>query len=87
MPRRKAKDKEEVRRARPPRLAPRACPFDKGSEPSYKNYAELARFVSDRGKIMEREHTGVCAKHQRKLTREIKRARHLALLPFVIRPA
>ncbi len=43
----------------------------------------LQRFVSDRGKIPPRRQTGTCAKHQRRLTVAIKRARHIALLPFV----
>jgi small subunit ribosomal protein S18 len=51
--------------------------------PDYKKPEILSRFISDRGKIISRSRTGVCAKHQRKLAREIKRARYLALLPFV----
>ena len=53
---------------------------------SYKDPALLSRFVSDRGKIVSRSRTGVCSKHQRAVDREIKRARHLALLPFVVGP-
>lgn len=48
----------------------------------YKDAATLRRFLSDRGKIKPRRQTGTCAKHQRQLARAIKRARHLALLPF-----
>ncbi len=48
----------------------------------YKDPARLRRFVSDRGKIEPRRKTGTCAKHQRALSVAIKRARHLALLPF-----
>ena len=60
------------------------CPFCKeGFLPDYKEPETLKRFVSERGKILSRSHTGVCAKHQRKLAREIKRARYLALLRFV----
>lgn len=47
----------------------------------YKNTQMLQRFVSDRGKIVPRRRTGVCAKHQRHLAQAIKRARFLALLP------
>ncbi len=47
----------------------------------YKNAQMLQRFVSDRGKIVPRRRTGVCAKHQRQLAQAIKRARFLALLP------
>ena len=49
----------------------------------YKDYERLRRYVSDRGKIEPRRKSGVCAKHQRALSTAIKRARHLALLPFV----
>jgi small subunit ribosomal protein S18 len=48
----------------------------------YKDLETLNRFVSDHGKIRSRRQTGTCAKHQRELAREIKRSRHLALLPF-----
>ncbi|MBN2050109.1 MAG: 30S ribosomal protein S18 [Spirochaetales bacterium] len=49
----------------------------------YKNPEILRRFITERGKILPRRITGTCAKHQRTLAREIKRARALALLPFV----
>ena len=49
----------------------------------YKDYERLRRYVSDRAKIEPRRKSGVCAKHQRALSNAIKRARHLALLPFV----
>jgi small subunit ribosomal protein S18 len=49
----------------------------------YKEPETIRRFVTDRGKILPRRVTGTCAKHQRALAREIKRARALALLPFV----
>jgi len=65
--------------------AKKSCYFcDRGKEPSYKDYEELARFISERGKIIGRRQTGVCFKHQRILAREIKRARQLALLPYLI---
>ena len=51
--------------------------------PSMYEFEVLKKFVSDRGKISSRSRTGVCAKHQRALTKAVKRARHLALLPFV----
>ncbi len=60
------------------------CPFcKKGKEPDYKDYKNLAKFLSDRARIIPSARTGVCAKHQRRLGREIKRARYLGLLPFV----
>jgi small subunit ribosomal protein S18 len=49
----------------------------------YKDVKRLQRFVSERGKILPRRRTGTCARHQRTLTRAIKRARHMALLHFV----
>ena len=48
----------------------------------YKDVAKLKRFVSERGKILPRRITGNCAKHQRALTVAIKRARHIALMPY-----
>lgn len=50
--------------------------------PSYKDVETLQRFLSERAKIRPRRQTGLSAKNQRLLAREIKRARHLALLPF-----
>ncbi len=50
----------------------------------YKDPDSLRRFITERGKILPRRITGTCAKHQRKLALEIKRARALALLPYVI---
>ena len=49
----------------------------------YKDPAILRLYISDRGKIAPRRKSGACAKHQRALANSIKRARHLALLPFV----
>ena len=51
--------------------------------PSYKSPENLEKFLSLRKKILGREKTSVCAKHQRMLTKAIKYARHLALLPYV----
>ncbi|MBN1811417.1 MAG: 30S ribosomal protein S18 [Anaerolineae bacterium] len=52
----------------------------------YKRSDLLWRFLTDRGKIRPRRQTGTCAKHQRQLSLAVKRARHLALLPFVAEP-
>jgi len=49
----------------------------------YKDAEMLKRFVSGQAKIIDPKHTGVCAKHQRKLAMAIKRARFMALLPYV----
>lgn len=63
---------------------PRECQFciEKSTSIDYKQVEVLRRFISDDGKIRPRRQTGVCAKHQRALARAIKRARHIALLPF-----
>ena len=53
--------------------------------PDYKDIALLNKYVTDRGKILSRSRTGICSKHQRTVTRAVKRARHVALLPFVVR--
>jgi small subunit ribosomal protein S18 len=52
-------------------------------EPHYKEVALLSSFVTERGKVLAKERSGLCAKHQRKITLEVKRARHIGLLPFV----
>ncbi len=62
----------------------KVCAFcvDKVECIDYKDVAKLKRYMSERGKILPRRMTGTCAKHQRQLTEAIKRARHVALLPF-----
>ena len=69
------------------RYAPkrRVCSFcsDNAKTIDYKDPAKLRSYISDRAKIDPRRKTGTCAKHQRALARAIKRARHLALLPYV----
>ncbi len=70
-----------------PKYAPKrkVCTFcaDKSARIDYKDPDKLRSFVSDRAKIVPRRRTGTCAKHQRVLAVAIKRARHLALLPYV----
>lgn len=63
---------------------PRECQFciDHNAKIDYKLTEVLRRYVTDEGKIRPRRQTGVCAKHQRELAIAIKRARHIALLPF-----
>ena len=74
------------RQTRTPRQAHRVCFFCKEEmSPSLGDIATIERFLSDRGKIVGSVRSGICAKHQRNLTREVKRARFLALLPFVQR--
>ena len=70
-----------------PKYVPKrkVCSFcrDKVKEINYKDPVQLRPFISDRGKIQPRRKTGTCAKHQRILAVAVKRARHLALLPYV----
>ncbi len=63
----------------------KVCSFcvDKVDSIDYKDIAKLRRYLSERAKILPRRVTGTCAHHQRELTIAIKRARHLALLPYV----
>jgi small subunit ribosomal protein S18 len=80
-----APKKTTKRRRNPAKLRPVAtnCPFCKGKiEPDYKDIENLSKFVSDRARIIGKDRSGVCAKHQKRLSVAIKRARHLSLLPF-----
>ena len=62
----------------------KVCVFcGKDSAIDYKDTAKLKRYVSERGKILPRRITGNCARHQRALTTAVKRARHVALMPYV----
>lgn len=64
----------------------RRCLFcTQDSDPAYFDVTSLRRFINDRGRIRQRARTGVCSKHQIRLSRSIKQARHLALLPFVVK--
>lgn len=78
-----AERSERPQRAR--RAKKKVCVFcvDKVEHIDYKDTAKLRRYVSERGKIVPRRISGNCAKHQRQLTVAIKRARQIALLPFV----
>lgn len=72
------------RGARGARRRRKVCSFcvDKVEAIDYKDVPKLRRYMSERGKILPRRMTGTCAKHQRQLTEAIKRARHIALLPY-----
>ena len=63
---------------------PKMCTFcvEKNARIDYKQVDLLRRYVTERGKIRPRRQTGMCAKHQRRMATAIKRARHLALLPY-----
>jgi len=78
-------DNEQQSGARRYISRPKICQFcaDKNITIDYKQIDILRRFVTEEGKIRPRRQTGTCARHQRELARAIKRARHLALLPYV----
>ncbi len=80
-----ANEQQQQRDQRNRRKRRKVCAFcvDKVEKIDYKDYAKLRRYLTDRAKIVPRRTTGTCAMHQRELTRAIKRARHMALLPFV----
>ncbi len=63
----------------------KVCQFcvDKVESIDYKDIAKLRKFMSERAKILPKRATGTCAKHQRMLTEAIKRARQVALLPYI----
>ena len=73
------------KRRNPGRRRKKVCVFcgKENNEIDYKDVAKLRKFVSERSKILPRRVTGTCAKHQRELTTAIKRARHLALMPYI----
>lgn len=77
----------EERKMKPRGRKPRrkVCSFcvDKLDHIDYKDVNRLRKFITERGKIMPRRMSGVCAKHQRELAIAIKRARIMALLPYV----
>lgn len=77
---------EEVKATRPPKRAPKkkVCIFcvEHVEDIDYKDVAKLRRFTTEKGKILPRRMSGVCAKHQRPLATAIKRARVMALMPY-----
>jgi small subunit ribosomal protein S18 len=73
-----------LRRDRGRKPKKKICSYcvDKVESVDYKQYEKLKRFVTERGKVLPRRISGNCARHQRQLTRAIKKARIMALLPF-----
>ena len=76
---------ERKMKPRPHKSRRKVCGFcaDKLEHIDYKDVARLRKFTTERGKIMPRRMSGVCAKHQRELAIAIKRARQVALMPYV----
>ena len=84
---REQSDKDAPMKKRVIRRRKKVCAFcaEKTAEGvDYKDVMKLKRYVSERGKILPRRITGNCAKHQRALTVAVKRARHLALMPYTV---
>jgi len=83
----RTKIKKKVREKTMPlnaKIYKRKCRFcaDKVKEIDYKDAVQLKRYITEKGKIMPARTTGICAKHQRQLTRAVKRARFMALLSY-----
>lgn len=76
---------KDMQRSFKPRRRKKVCAFcaDKIEHIDYKDVPRLRKFISERAKILPRRITGSCAKHQRQLTTAIKRARHIAILPYI----
>jgi small subunit ribosomal protein S18 len=83
------KGKQQTSRRRPPAGGPggkrKSCYFckEKIDEVDYKNYNQLRRYISEKGKIRSRRITGACRRHQDQIAVAVKRAREMALLPYV----
>ncbi|MFT6143555.1 MAG: small subunit ribosomal protein S18 [Myxococcota bacterium] len=66
-------------------MARKSSPLNQGDNVDYKDVRRLQRFLTERGKILPRRATGLTAKQQRQISRAIKRARQIALIPYVKR--
>lgn len=82
-----AEDDVKFSAPRIPRFKKKGCKFcqNKNFVVDYKNIDSLERFITERGKILPRRITGTCSKHQRSVALAIKRARIIALLPFIVK--
>jgi len=66
---------------------PENCPYCKEkTEPDYKDFSGLGKYMTERGKVLGKKRSGLCATHQRQIKRSISRARYIGLLPFVVLP-
>ncbi len=77
-------EEKQVKRPMRRPMRKKVCAFcvEKATSIDYKDVAKLKKYVTEKGKILPRRMTGVCAKHQRELSNAIKQARQAALLPF-----
>ena len=79
-----SKNKRDLKHSIRQQAREKGCRFCQEKKvPNWQEYEELRSFLSPRGRIMGRLFTGVCVRHQKLLTEAIKRARHLALLPYI----
>ena len=81
----KSEEKVVVKKFRKPVSKKKVCAFCVAGEKTidYKDLAKIKKYVTEKGKIIPRRQTGVCSYHQRELCTAIKRARNMALLPYV----
>ena len=81
----KSEEKVVVKKFRKPTSKKKVCAFCVAGEKTidYKDLAKIKKYVTEKGKIIPRRQTGVCSYHQRELCTAIKRARNMALLPYV----
>ncbi len=82
----KTEKSDAPRKRTPIRRRKKVCAFcgEHAQPVDYKDIATLKKYISERGKILPRRITGTCAKHQRAITTAVKRARHIALLPYSV---
>lgn len=81
-----AKSRKPMRRMKKSVQVPAECYFCKENKtPVYSDTSVILRYVTDRGKITARSRNGLCSKHQRQMSDSVKYARHLALIPFIVR--
>jgi small subunit ribosomal protein S18 len=82
-----AKSKTAAKAAKLAMMRRKKCKFcqDKVEDIDYKDIARLRKFITDRGKILPNRISATCAKHQRQVCTAIKRARHILLLPHVVK--
>lgn len=84
MPKKKDKKAKNAVNTAPRQLTKKVCLFcESKTVPSYTDSITLRKFMNERTRIVTRQRTGACSKHQRSITDQIKYARHLSLLPFV----
>lgn len=76
-------EKRNRRRGRKPSVPDKCTLCESGTEVDYKDVYKLKRFTSRRGRMIPRSRSGLCSRHQRQVSTAIKRARQMALLPYV----